>query len=85
MKKSVVLAAVLALSACADATKAVNSDASPARLQAETAAYFATSKRNVRVGNFKQSMLGTAYQARVAGRLFDCNYFRGTVRCNRAT
>lgn len=72
------------MSACADATKVVNSDVSPAKLQTDTAAYFSTSKRYVRVGNMKKSVLGTAYQAKVAGRVFDCSYFRGTVSCSRA-
>ena len=84
MKKLVLITAILGLSACADATKAVNSDVSGARLQHDTAVYFATSKRNVRVGNFKQNVFGTAYKAKVGGRMYDCKYFRGTVSCNRA-
>ncbi len=88
MKKLVILSAVLALGACADVNKSVtetvNSDVTGASLQSSTAAYFATSKRNVRVGNVSQNVFGTAYQSRVAGTLYDCNYFRGTVTCNRA-
>ena len=84
MKQTAILAALLALTACADATRAVNSDVTPAKLQSDTASYFATSKRNVRVGNFKQSMIGTAYKARVGRTTYDCNYFRGAVSCNRA-
>ncbi len=84
MKKLVILTAVLGLGACASATEAVNSDVSRAGLTNSTAAYFATSTRNVRVGYVSQSVLGTAYQSRVAGTLYDCNYFRGTVSCNRA-
>ena len=84
MKKLALVTALFALSACADATKAVNSDVSPTKLKVSTASYFSTSSRNVRVGNFKQTVFGTSYQAKVSGRLFDCNYFRGTVTCNRA-
>lgn len=84
MKKLVLITALLGLAACADATKAVNSDVSGARVQHETAVYFATSKSNVRVGGFKQSVLGTAYKARVGRTMYDCKYFRGTVSCSRA-
>ena len=84
MKKLVLITALLGLAACADATKVVNSDVSSARLQSDTAVYFATSKRNVRVGNFKQSVLGTSYKAKVGGRLYDCKYFRGSVTCSAA-
>ena len=84
MQKAILLAALLGLTACADATSAVNSDVSPAKLQSSTASYFATSNRNVRIGGLKQSVIGTAYKARVGRTLYDCNYFRGTVSCNRA-
>ena len=84
MKKLVILAALLGLSACATATKAVNSDATSAKVRLDTATYFATSQRNVAVGNFEQNVFGTVYKAKVAGTVYDCNYFRGTVSCNRA-
>jgi len=84
MKKLLIIPALLAVSACADATKAVNSDVSAASLKTSTANYFVTSPKHVRVGNLKQSVLGTAYQAMVGGRLFDCDYFRGAVTCSRA-
>ncbi|MCV6593278.1 MAG: hypothetical protein OIF48_10030 [Silicimonas sp.] len=84
MKKCAIAAGLFALSACASATEAVNSDVSRGGLQASTAAYFATSRTNVRIGNLNQSVLGTAYQSRVGGQLYDCNYFRGAVSCNRA-
>ena len=84
MKKTVILASLLGLSACATATKAINSDATAAKVRLDTASYFATSQRNVAVGNFEQNVFGTAYKARVAGTIYDCNYFRGTVSCNRA-
>ena len=88
MKKIVILSAVLALGACADVnqsvTETVNSDVSGASLQSSTAVYFATSKRNVKVGNVSQNVFGTAYQSRVSGTLYNCNYFRGTVTCNLA-
>lgn len=84
MKKIVILAALFGLGACASATEAVNSDVSRAGLQKDTAAYFATSARNVRVGNISQNVFGTAYQSKVGGKLYNCNYFRGAVSCNRA-
>lgn len=84
MKKIVILTAILGLGACASATEAVNSDVSRAGLQADTATYFATNRGNVRVGKVSQSVLGTAYQSRVSGTLYDCNYFRGAVSCSRA-
>lgn len=84
MKKIVFLAMLIGLSACSNATKAINSDATPTKLRLDTATYFATSQRNVAVGNFEQNVFGTAYKANVAGTVYDCNYFRGTVSCNRA-
>ena len=85
MQKVLILTGVLALSACAQATESVNSDVTPAKLQADTADYFATNRGNVRVGNLKQSVVGTAYQARVAGTLYDCKYFRSAISCWRAS
>lgn len=84
MRKLLIATPILALTACAQATDAVNSDASPEAVKYETAKYFSTSTSNVRVGNFKQGVLGTAYQAKVGGRLFDCHYVRKTVSCTRA-
>ena len=84
MKKIVIIATFLGLGACADATKAVNSDVSGARLQHDTAVYFSTSKRNVRIGGVKQSVLGTVYKAKVGRTMFDCRYFRGSVTCSHA-
>ncbi len=75
---------VLAVSACAQATETVNSDATAANVTVETAKYFSTSTRNVRVGNFKQSLVGTAYKARVGGRMYDCHYIRKSVSCTNA-
>ena len=84
MKKLVILTALFGLGACASATEMVNSDVSRASLQKDTATYFATSTRNVKVVSISQSVLGTAYQSRVAGKLYNCQYFRGAVSCNRA-
>ncbi len=84
MKKLLILTALFGLGACASATETVNSDVSRASLQSSTASYFATNKGNVRVGGMKQSVLGTAYQSRVGGTLYNCNYFRGAVSCQRA-
>ena len=84
MRKLLILVPFLVASACSQATDAVNSDVSVAKVQTETAKYFATSTRNVAVGNFKQSVLGTEYKARVAGRMYDCHYVRGTVSCTTA-
>ncbi len=84
MRKLLILSAVLALSACAQTTEAVNSDATHANIQSETAKYFSTSTRNVRVGNFEQTVLGTEYRAQVGGRMFDCRYTRKIVTCKNA-
>jgi len=85
MKYVVILVALFGLTACSTTTKAINSDATPAKVRLDTATYFATSQRNVVVGNFEQNVFGTAYKAKVAGTVFDCNYFRGAVTCSRAT
>lgn len=84
MRKTLILMPLLVATACSQATDAVNSDASPATLQLETAKYFATSTRNVQVGNLKRTVLGTEYNARVTGRVFDCHYVRGAVSCVNA-
>lgn len=84
MKPAILIAGLLLVSACAQATDTVNSDATPAKLQKDTATYFNTSPSRVAVGNMRQGVLGTAYQARVAGRLYDCHYFRASVTCERA-
>lgn len=84
MRKFLILAPVLALTACAQATETVNSDATAANVQVETAKYFSTSTKNVRVGAFEQSLLGTKYKARVGSRTYDCHYVRSTVSCQNA-
>jgi len=84
MRKLLIMVPLLVATACTQATEAVNSDVSVAKVQTETAKYFSTSTRNVAVGNFKQTVLGTAYKARVSGRMYDCHYVRGTVSCTAA-
>jgi hypothetical protein len=84
MRSSLFLIPVLALAACGEATDAVNSDASAANVQYATAKYFDTTPRNVRVGAFKQTMLGTEYKAQIGRRAFNCHYFRKTVTCQNA-
>jgi len=84
LKPSLLLAGLLVLAACAKTTETVNSDVTLAKLQQDTATYFNTSPSRVAIGNMRQGVLGTAYQARVAGRVFDCHYFRSSVTCERA-
>ncbi|MEM7752335.1 MAG: hypothetical protein AAF230_02915 [Pseudomonadota bacterium] len=84
MRKFLILAPVLALTACGQATEAVNSDATAANVQAETAMYFSTSTRNVQVGGFKQTLLGTEYKAKVGSRSYNCHYVRSSVSCKGA-
>ncbi len=86
MQKALVLTAVLVLSACsgAEMTDKLHADATPANIKLETAKYFSTSQRSVRVGNMRPGVLGTGYQAKVSGTLYDCRYFKKTVTCSRA-
>ena len=84
MRRILIILSIGTLSACAQATDAINSDATPAKLKAETAEYFSTSAYNVRVGNMRPGLLGTAYQARVSGHLYDCRYFKTAVTCSKA-
>ena len=84
MRKLLILAPMLVLTACASATDAVNSDASAANVQMETAKYFSTSTKNVRVGAFKQTLLGTEYKAKIGSRTYNCHYIRSTVSCQNA-
>lgn len=84
MRKLLILTPVLALMACSQAAETVNSDATPAKVQAATASYFSTSKRNVRVGAFKQTLLGTEYKAKIGGRTYSCHYIRSSVSCQNA-
>ena len=85
LHKTILIAGLLALAACAKTTETVNSDVTTAKLQKDTATYFNTSPSRVAIGNIKKGVLGTAYQARVAGRVFDCHYFRSSVTCERAS
>lgn len=78
------IAGLLALAACAKTTETVNSDVTYSKLQQDTASYFNTSPSRVAIGNMRRGVLGTAYQARVSGRVFDCHYFRSSVTCERA-
>ena len=84
MRKLLIFVPVLALTACAQTTEAVNSDATPANIQSKTAEYFSTSPRNVRVGAFNQTVLGTDYKAKVGNRSYDCRYVRKIVTCTNA-
>lgn len=84
MRKILFLIPVLAIAACGEATDAVNSDATAANVQYETAKYFDTSPRYVRVGAFKQTLLGTEYKAQIGRRSFECHYIRKTVTCQNA-
>lgn len=84
MRKLIILAPFVILAACGQATDAVNSDATPANVQAQTAKYFSTSTGNVRVGAFEATLLGTKYKANVAGRTYDCHYIRSAVSCQNA-
>lgn len=84
MRKSLFLIPILFVTACGQATDAVNSDATAANVQYETARYFNTSPRNVRVGAMKQTLLGTEYKAQIGRRSFICHYIRKTVTCQNA-
>lgn len=84
MRKSLFLLPVLFVAACGQATDAVNSDATAANVQYETAKYFNTSPRNVRVGAFEQTLLGTEYTAQIGRRSYTCHYIRKTVTCQNA-
>ena len=74
------------LTACSDGsvTDTLHADATPQNLSVETAKYFNTSRSRVAIGNLKPSVFGTAYKARVSGRIYDCHYFKKAVSCNRA-
>lgn len=84
MPKFILILTFTALSACGYATDKVNSDVTQAKLESDTARYFETSRSNVSVGSFRQSIVGTSYKARVAGNLYDCSYFRSALTCARA-
>ena len=84
MRRFLILVSFTGLAACAQTTEAVNSDATAANVTYETAKYFSTSTRNVRVGNFEQGVFGTKYKARVGTRMYDCRYVRSLVTCENA-
>ena len=84
MRRLGAILSFLALTACGYATDKVNSDVSTAKLQSDTARYFGTSSNNVRVGNLKQSVLGTAYRAHIGDVSYDCHYFRKAITCDRS-
>lgn len=84
MRKFLLLTVFTALAACGQASDAVNKGVTPAKLQADTAAYFRTSKSNVTIGKMQKSMVGMAYQARVGRTLYNCNQFKAAINCERA-
>lgn len=84
MHKFIAIVSLAALSACSYATEQVNSDVSAAKLQHSTASLFKTSTRNVAVSNFKATVVGTEYKARVGRGVYDCHYIRGSATCERA-
>lgn len=84
MRRILAILPLSALAACGYATEKVNSDVSMTMLEGETAAYFQTHSGNVSIENYKQGVWGTSYQARVAGTLYNCNYFRSSMTCQKA-
>lgn len=86
MRTALILASLTFLSACGGGTVSgtLHADATPQNLTTETAKYFETSRKRVAIGNLKPGVLGTAYKAKVAGRMYDCHYFKKTVTCSRA-
>ena len=83
MSRLLLVLSFTALAACGQATDAVNKGVTPTKLQADTAAYFRTSKSNVTIGKMQPSMLGMAYQARVGRTLYNCNQFKAAINCER--
>lgn len=84
MPRLLLVLSFAALTACGQASDAINKGVTPAKLQSDTATYFKTSPRNVKIGKMQQSMLGTAYQARVGRVLYNCNQFKAAINCERA-
>ena len=84
MRALIPLVSLLVLGACGSATDAINSDVDVAKLQARTASYFRTPSQNVSISKFRQTVLGTEYQAQVSGRAFNCHYFQSSVSCEGA-
>ena len=84
MPRLLLVLSFVALTACGQATEAVNKSVTPAKLQSDTASYFQTSARNVSIGKMRKSMVGTAYQARVGRVLYNCNQFKAAITCERA-
>lgn len=84
MPRLLLVLSFAALTACGQATDAINKGVTPAKLQADTASYFKTSPRNVSIGKMRASMVGTAYQARVGRVLYNCNQFKAAISCERA-
>lgn len=77
---------LVALTACSSAEvgDTLHADATPENLSIQTASYFETSRSRVAIGNLQPGMFGTSYYAKVAGRAYDCHYFKKTVSCSRA-
>ena len=86
MRTALLIASFSLLTACSggSVTDTIHSDATPENISAETAKYFDTRRSRVAIGALKPGVLGTAYKAKVAGRLYDCHYFKKTVTCSRA-
>ncbi len=85
MSRVLIVLSFAALTACGQATDAVNSDVTPLKLERATADYFGTGAYSVQVSNIKQSVLGSSYRAHVSGRAYNCRYFRSAVTCQYAS
>ena len=83
--KSLTLAlGVAALSACAPMVSGtMNMGISQADVQNKTAQYFGVPSREIMVTNIDKGVLSTSYQARYAGKFFNCQIYYGEVSCRK--
>ena len=86
IKVTIIAAALTStlLSGCAPMVSGTqNISTSPELVRAETAKHFGVSTRSVRVQNYNKGLLATQYQARVSGKLYNCQYYYASVTCKR--
>ncbi|MCY1165272.1 putative peptidoglycan binding domain protein [compost metagenome] len=78
------LAASTFITGCAPMISGVmNSTVDENSLLEKTAKYFGTPRENLTVSSIEKAALSTSYQAKNAGKIYNCTIYYGEVSCNQ--
>lgn len=62
---------------------AMNMNMNESMASQKTAKYFGVAEKDVVVSQFEKGALNTTYQAKVGGKLYNCNIYYGDVQCKQ--